>query len=192
MEGPKCHHFGRLGISISRKKGFTKLTPKAGRVSSTFLLPPELISGSSYARGLKCHLPFRGPIRSTNYNFHAHVQYCITIHYHSCSIEKKTEMWKVQITTILEGISQLRSTGPQFVLLLATRCHYQGVHLTEGQPDPKADHMSSLPDVVKTLGHQMSLLRVHLSSGQLFPSSYHCWPPDATMGCYIWVQVNWI
>ena len=29
-----------------------------------------------------------GPIRLTNYNFHTHVQYWITIHYHICSIDK--------------------------------------------------------------------------------------------------------
>ena len=88
VESPKCHNFGRLGISCFEKEGFAKLTPKAGRVSSTFLLPPELIWGSPYARGVRYHQPFRGPIRLTNYNFHAHVQYCITIHYHSCSIDK--------------------------------------------------------------------------------------------------------
>ena len=41
------------------------------------------------------------------------------------------------------GTSELRSTGPHLVLVLATRCLYKGVHLTEGQPDPKADQMSS-------------------------------------------------
>ena len=42
-----------------RKKGFANLTPKAGRVSSTFPLPPELIWGSPYARGMRYHQPFR-------------------------------------------------------------------------------------------------------------------------------------
>ena len=46
------------------------------------------------------------------------------------------------------GMSELRSTRPNLVPLLATRCLYQGVHLTKGQPDPKADQMSSWPDVV--------------------------------------------
>ena len=88
MEGPKCLNFGRVVISCFKKEGFCKLIPKAGRVSSTFLLPPELIWSSTYTRGLRYHLPFREPIILTNYNFHAHVQYCITIHYHSCSIDK--------------------------------------------------------------------------------------------------------
>ena len=87
MEGPKCHNFGRLGISCFARKDLAKLTPKAGRVSSTFLLPSELVCGSPYTRGLSYHLPFREPIRLTNYNLHAHVQYCITIYYHSCSID---------------------------------------------------------------------------------------------------------
>ena len=62
--------------------------PKVGRLFSTFLLPPELIWGYQYARGLKYHLPFRGPIRLTNYSFHTHVLYYITFHYHCCSIDK--------------------------------------------------------------------------------------------------------
>ena len=155
-----------------RRKGFTKLTPKAGRVSSTFLLPPELIWGSPYARGLRYHLPFRGPIRLTNYIFH--VQYNITIHYHSCSIDKYRNVedpkchnfgrfiWAqvnwTQVCTTLDhqmplpgGTSELRSTGPKLVPLLATRCLYCRVHLTEGQPDPKADQMSRWPDVTLLL-----------------------------------------
>ena len=62
---------------------FAKVTPKAGRVSSIFLLPPEVIWCPPYARGLRYHQPFRGHLRLTNYNFHAHVphvHYCITIH----------------------------------------------------------------------------------------------------------------
>ena len=50
-----------------------------------------------------------------------------------------------------ERASELRSTRPNLIPLLATRCLYQGVHLTEGQPDPKADQMSSWPDVVLLL-----------------------------------------
>ena len=73
---------------ILRRKAFAKLIPKAQGVSSTFLLPPELIWSYPFTRGLRYHLPFRGPIRLTNYNFYAHVQNCITIHYHSCSIDK--------------------------------------------------------------------------------------------------------
>ena len=89
MKGPKCHNFGRLGISCFKKEGFGKLTQTLKSVSSTFLHPTELIRGSPYARGLTYHhLPFMGPIRLTNYNLHAHVQYCITIHYNSCSIDK--------------------------------------------------------------------------------------------------------
>ena len=74
--------------AVLKRKGFAKLTPKAGRTSSTYLLTPELIRGSPYARGLWYHLPFREPIRLTNYNFHRYVQNCRTIHYNSCCIEK--------------------------------------------------------------------------------------------------------
>ena len=38
--------------------------------------------------GVRYHQPFWGPIRLTNYNFHVHVQYCITIYYQSCTIDK--------------------------------------------------------------------------------------------------------
>ena len=47
--------------------------------------------------------------------------------------------------------SELRSTGPMLVPFLATTCLYWGVCLTAGQPDPKADQMSSWPDVVLLL-----------------------------------------
>ena len=40
---------------------------------------------------------------------------------------------------------------PDVVLLLATRCLYQGVNLTKGHADPKADQMQSWPDVVLLL-----------------------------------------
>ena len=50
---------------------------------------------------------------------------------------------------------ELRSTGSKLVPLLATGCLYCGVHLTEGQPDPKADQMSSWPDIGIVLGHYM-------------------------------------
>ena len=63
-------------------------SPQQLRVSSTFIHPPELIWDSPYARGLRYHLPFRGPLRLITYNFHRHVQYYITFHYHSCSIDK--------------------------------------------------------------------------------------------------------
>ena len=51
-------------------------------------LPPELIWDSLYSRCKRYHLHFRGHIRLTNYNCHAHVEYCITIHYHTCHIDK--------------------------------------------------------------------------------------------------------
>ena len=49
------------------------------------------------------------------------------------------------------GVHQ--STSPDVVPLLPTRCLNLGggVHLTEGQPEPKADQMSSWPDVVLLL-----------------------------------------
>ena len=77
-----------LEYPILSRRGFVKVTPKAGRVSSTFLLPPELIWCPPYARGLKYHQPFRGHVRLTNDNFHAHVHLCITIDYHRYSIHR--------------------------------------------------------------------------------------------------------
>ena len=74
------------------------------------------------------------------------------------------------------GISELRSTKPKLVPFLATRCFYQGLHLTEGQPDPKADQMSSWPhkadqmstwpNVVPLLVTRCLYMGVHLGSGQ--------------------------
>ena len=96
---------------IWRRKGFEKLTSKVARVSSTFLLPPELIWGSPMPGIWDIINLLWGPIRLTNYNFHPHVQYCITIHYHSCSIDKYrnvkdvkcSEFWKVRNIPFGEG-----------------------------------------------------------------------------------------
>ena len=130
--------------------------PQKLGVSSKLLLPPELIWGSPYARGLQYHLPLRGPIRLTNFSFHTHVQYCRTIHYHSCRIDKiqkcgrskMPQFWKVKNIPFWEGrTSQLRSIGPKLVPLLASRCHYWGVHLTKGWPNVKLTWCST------ALGH---------------------------------------
>ena len=51
-------------------------------------LPPELIWDLPYCRGTTCYLHFRRHVRLTDYNFHMHVVYCITIHYHICHIDK--------------------------------------------------------------------------------------------------------
>ena len=77
-----------LEYLILSRKGFVQVTPKAGRVSTTFLLPSELIWYPPYARGMRYHQPFRGHVRLTNDNFHAHVDHCITIHYHRYSIHR--------------------------------------------------------------------------------------------------------
>ena len=77
-----------LEYPILSKKGFVKVTQKAGRVSSTFLLPPELIWCPPSARGLRYHQPFRGHVRLTNDNFHAHVHHCINIHYHRYTVHR--------------------------------------------------------------------------------------------------------
>ena len=87
VEGPTFHNFGSLGISHFEKEGFCKTHPKSWE------FPPHSFSHmtlfqASYVRGVRYHQPFRGPIRLTNYNFHAHVQYCITIHNQNCSIDK--------------------------------------------------------------------------------------------------------
>ena len=72
------------------RKGFAKVTLKAGRVSSTFLLSSDVFSYSPYARGLRYYKHFRGPLRLTNHNFHTHIQYCITFYYDMCHIDKYT------------------------------------------------------------------------------------------------------
>ena len=69
VEGPKCQNPRRLEISHF-EKGFAKLTLKAGRVSSTFFLAPELIRGSPYTRGLEYPLFTRGPIKYINNSFY--------------------------------------------------------------------------------------------------------------------------
>ena len=84
----KCQNFGRLGISHLEKERIFKTQPKSWKSFLHILSPTWADLRFPYARGLKYQLPFRGPIRLTNYNFHTHVQYCITIHYHSCSIDK--------------------------------------------------------------------------------------------------------
>ena len=84
----KCHTFGRLGISCFEKAGFCKTHPKSWKTFLHIPSPTWADLRFPYARGLKYHLPFRGPIWLTNYNFHTFVQYYITIHYHSCSIDK--------------------------------------------------------------------------------------------------------
>ena len=63
-------------------------------------------------------------------------------------LQSTLENWRVILQTIEH---ELRSTGPKLVPLLATRCLYQGLCLTEGQPDPKADHMSTWPYIVLLL-----------------------------------------
>ena len=73
---------------ILGKKGFAKVTPKAGRVSSIFLLPSNVFWCALCSRGLRYHHNFRGPLRLTNYNFHTHILYCITFYYYICHIEK--------------------------------------------------------------------------------------------------------
>ena len=59
--------------------------------SGSFLLS-QLIWDSPYSRGMRYHLHYRGHISLTNYNFHAHVEYCITIHYHICHMDKYTHV----------------------------------------------------------------------------------------------------
>ena len=77
-----------LEYPILSRKSFVKVTPNSWESflhipSPTWadLMPP-------YARGLRYHQPFRGHLRLTNDNFHAHVHYCITIHYHRYSIHR--------------------------------------------------------------------------------------------------------
>ena len=104
------------------------------------------------------------------------------------------------------GIFELRSTRPKIVPFLATRCFYQGLHLTEGQPDPKADQMSSWPhkadqmstwpDVVLLfttgclyLGGTSDWRSAWPKGGQNVKLTwqYQSWPPDAPTRGYIWL-----
>ena len=92
------------------------------------------------------------------------------------------------------GMSELRSTWPKSVPLLATRCCWgyvsaqvkwspllatRGGCLSSGQLNPSQYHSWPLDAAGGCL-----------SSGQFDPSQYHSWPLDAAVG-YIWVQVNW-
>ena len=52
------------------------------------VLPCKFIWDLPYCRGMICYLHFRRHIRFTNYNFHTHVVYCITIYYNICCIDK--------------------------------------------------------------------------------------------------------
>ena len=160
------------------RKGFAKCTLKAGRVFSTFLLPPEVIWCPPYARGLRYHQPFREPIRLTNNNFHAHVHYCITIHYHRCSIDKYrnvvclygggryvwAQIHQSELTTRRSAWPKCWlnvkltwcsiSLGHQMPLLRGRGYVWPEIRLSlqwEGQPDPNADQMSRWPDVVVLL-----------------------------------------
>ena len=59
------------------------------------------------------HLPFIGDLsRMINYNFHAHVQYCITIQYLSCSIDIYRNVKDVKCHNFGKlGISHLEKEG---------------------------------------------------------------------------------
>ena len=76
------------------------------------------------------------------------------------------------------GTSELRLTRPNLVPLLAARCLYQGVHLTEGQPDPKADQISSWPDIVLLSAARCLYWGVHLTKGHPDPKAdqMSSWP----------------
>ena len=105
----------------------------------------------------------------------------------------KTVYCKVLIKTqdsLLQTIEQeLRSMGPKFIPLLATRYLYWGVHLTECQCDPKDNPMSRWPDVVLLLATDASTrmyIRLNVSLIQRMTKCqddliyYHSWPPDAS------------
>ena len=88
VKDAKCQNFERLGISHLEKERICKTQPKSWESFLHILSPTWADLRFPYARELKYHLPFRGPIRLTNYNFHTFVQCYITFHYHSCSIDK--------------------------------------------------------------------------------------------------------
>ena len=76
------------------------------------------------------------------------------------------------------GTFELKSTGDNFVPLLATRCLYWGVHLTKGQPDPKGDQMPSWSYVAPLLATKCLYQGVHLTKGQPNPKpgQMSSWP----------------
>ena len=92
--------------------------------------------------------------------------------------------------TVLGSMSELRSTGHNWVPLLATRCLYQGECLTKGQPDPKAENMSNWPDIVLLLATRCLYWGINVSSDQLNQALYHSWPLDASTGGSIWPKVS--
>ena len=87
MGDVKCHNFEILGISQIGTEEFCKTHSKSWEI---FFHIPSIWADLRFphALGLRYHLPYSKPIRMTNYNFHAHVQYCITFHYPGCSINK--------------------------------------------------------------------------------------------------------
>ena len=94
------------------------------------------------------------------------------------------------------------------VLNWATWWLYHGACLTKCEADPKADEMSSWPDLVLLLATWYLYWGVCLSSGQPDPTYYHSWPLvastrgvhlslgqpspplDASTGGNVWVQIN--
>ena len=84
---------------------------------------------------------------------------------------------------LLGGTSDLRSNGPNFVPLWATRYHYWGLHLSSVQPDPIPYHSWLLDSINRV---------VHLSSGQPPPTEYQFWPLDSSTGGLIIPQVSLI
>ena len=81
---------------------------------------------------------------------------------------------------VLGGMSALRSTGPNFVALLATRCLQQGRGI-----GGMSELRSNIPNLVPPLATRCFYWGVHLSSGQPGISSYYSWPLDASTGGYI-------
>ena len=122
----------------------------------------------------------------------------------------KTAYCKVLLKT--QDRSELRSTRPKLVPLLATRCltlgsiegmREGGVHLTKHQPDPQADNMSCWPTVVPLLttrclswglGQWGLAGGVGVSGGI---GGIHMKKEDSLLqgtlknSMYIWGQVNW-
>ena len=88
--------------AVLRRKDFAKLTKKAGRISSTFLLSPELIWGSYYARDLWYHQP-SGKLSDwqiiTSMYMYSTVELFTTI----AVVLRNREMWKAWNAPILEG-----------------------------------------------------------------------------------------
>ena len=100
----KCHNCGRLGISHLENERFCKIHPKGWESFLHIPSPTWTDLRFPYARGLRYHHPFMGTYQNGQIiTVHAHVQYCTTIHYLGCSIDKYRNVKYVKCCTFVES-----------------------------------------------------------------------------------------